>query len=553
MSASTPAAGAPERDDDVAPGGRLGRGGGEPLVLAVDLGTGGPKVALIGVRGTVVGHTKVPTDLTLLPGGGAEQDPEEWWQAIVTGARRVLGEHPDRAADVVAVGVTSQWFGTVAVGADGRHLGPAVIWMDNRGAGHVRRQVKGTVRVAGYDARRLRGWLQRTGGIPSLTGKDPVGHMLFLRHERPEVYAATDVFLEPVDYLGLRLTGRAVASGASITGYWCTDNRDLDAIAYDDELVGWAGLDRSKLPELVPTGSVIGSLSAEAAAELGLETRVVVVAGTGDTASAAIGSGAVRDLEAHLYIGTSSWLSCHVPDKHTDLRSNITALPSGMPHRYWVATEQDAAGLCLTWLCDEVLYPDDELSVAEAPDDLLALLNRTAEGVAPGAGGVLFTPWLNGERTPVDDETIRGGFHNLSVTSRRAHMVRAVFEGVAHNTRWMHAAAEKFAGVRFDAINFVGGGAQSDLWCQVHADVLDRPIRQMADPVLANARGAAFAAAVALGHLRWDEVPGLVPVTRTYEPDPSTRAVYDGAHTAFLDLYKRTKALHRRLNRRSHA
>jgi xylulokinase len=524
--------------------------GREPLVLAIDLGTGGPKVALVGVRGTIVGHTTEPTSLTLLPGGGAEQDPDDWWRAITTATRRVLAAHHDRAGDVAAVGVTSQWFGTVAVGADGRHVAPAVIWMDDRGARHVRRAVHGTLRIAGYDARRLRGWLQRTGGIPSLTGKDPVGHILFLREERPEVYDATAVFLEPVDWIGLRLTGRAVASGHSVVGHWATDNRDLDAIAYDDELIGWMGLDRGRLPELVPTG-VIGEVTAAAARELGLPRPVPVVAGTADTGSAAIGSGAVADGHAHLYVGTSSWLSCHVPDKRTDLRGNITALPSGMPHRYWVATEQDAAGLCLTWLLDAVVYPDDELAAGQPPEDPFGALDRVAACVAPGAGGVLFTPWLNGERTPVDDPTIRGGFHNLSVTTRRADMVRAVFEGVAHNTRWMHAAVEKFADQRFEVINFVGGGAQSDLWCQIHADVLDRPIRQMADPVLANVRGAAFAAAVALGHLRWEDVPGLVPAARTYEPDPSTRTTYDAGHRAFVALYRRTKGIHRSLNRRS--
>lgn len=526
-------------------------GPGEPLVLAIDLGTGGPKVALVGVRGTIVGHTRETVGLDLLPGGGAEQDPDEWWQAISVAARRVLAEHHEHASAVVAVAVTSQWFGTVAVGANGHHLGPAVIWMDNRGARHVRDAVRGPLRIAGYDARRLRGWLQRSGGIPSLTGKDPVGHMLFLRHERPEVYEATDVFLEPVDYLGLRLTGRAVASGASVTGYWATDNRDLYTIAYDDELVAWTGVDRSKLPELVGTGSVIGPLAAAAATDLGLPAGVPVVAGTSDTASAGIGSGAVADGRAHLYIGTSSWLSCHVADKHTDLRSNITTLPSGLPHRYWVATEQDAAGLCLTWLADQVLYPDDTLSIGSAPDEVLELLNLSAAGVAAGAEGVLFTPWLNGERTPVDDHTIRAGFHNLSVTSRRAHMVRAVFEGVAHNTRWMLAAAEKFVGKPFGAINFVGGGAQSELWCQIHADVLDRPIRQMADPRLANARGAAFAAAVALGHLGWSDIEALVPVQHTFDPDPGTRVVHERAHTAFLDLYRRTKGIHRNLNTRS--
>jgi xylulokinase len=169
--------------------------------------------------------------------------------------------------------------------------------------------------------------------------------------------------------------------------------------------------------------------------------------------------------------------------------------------------------------------------------------------VAPGAGGVLFTPWLNGERTPVDDATIRGGFHHLSLTTRRADLVRAVFEGVAHNSRWMLDAAERFVGAPFERLRFVGGGAQSEPWAQIMADVLDRPVLRVADPMLANARGAAFAAAVATGHLRWEEIPALVPVTATHQPDPAARRIHDHAHAAFLDLYRRTKAIHRRLAR----
>src|SRR5262249_40562593 len=148
---------------------------------------------------------------------------------------------------------------------------------------------------------------------------DPVGHILWMKDERPEVYRAADKLLEPVDYLNLRLTGRAVASYDTIVGYWCTDNRDLAAVGYDDDLVAACGLERSKLPDLVPTGSVTAPLLPAAAEELGLDPSVQVITASGDTASAGVGSGAVRDFEAHLYVGTSSWLSCHVPFKKTDI------------------------------------------------------------------------------------------------------------------------------------------------------------------------------------------------------------------------------------------
>lgn len=282
------------------------------------------------------------------------------------------------------------------------------------------------------------------------------------------------------------------------------------------------------------------------AADWGLPPDVAVVTATGDTASAGIGSGAVGDHEAHLYVGTSSWLSCHVPYKRTDLRSNITSLPSGIPGRYWVATEQDTAGKALTWLIDSVLYPDDGLG-GPAPDDVFDRLERVAAAVPAGANGVLFTPWLNGERTPVDDHHVRGGFHRLQLATSRADLVRSVLEGVALNTRWMLEAAERFTKERFEHLTFVGGGARSALWCQIMADVLDRPVRQVADPVLANVRGAGLAASVALGHLRWDQVGAAVEVTATHRPDRSTRDVHDRHFRAFVDTYKRTKSIHARL------
>ena len=372
------------------------------------------------------------------------------------------------------------------VDADGTAIGPAISWMDSRGARAVRETVRGALNVQGYSASKLAKWVRRTGGIPSLSGKDPVGHIHFLRQQRPDVYAAAAVFLEPVDYLGLRLTGLARASHDSITLHWVTDNRDINAVAYDDALIGLAGLERAKLPELVPTGSVLGGLAPPAAAELGLAAGTPVVAGTGDLHSAAVGSGAVADFDGHLYIGTSSWISCHVPFKKTDALTNIASFPSGIPGRYLVADEHETGGACLTWLRDNVLFPDDALSAAAAvgarPAGFFGTLNDVAAGVPVGSHGVLFTPWLNGERSPVDDHTIRGGFHNLSLSSTRADMVRAVFEGVALNSAWLLGAVEKYSKRAFPSLAFVGGGANSDLWSQIHADAMGRTIRQIDGP-----------------------------------------------------------------------
>ena len=233
------------------------------------------------------------------------------------------------ARAVVGVGCTAQWSGTVAIGGRGRAIGPAIIWMDSRAPTRCGVPCAGALNVQGYSATKAAQWVRRSGGIPSLSGKDPVGHIHFLREQRPDVYAAAAVFLEPVDYLTLRLTGLARASHDSITLHWVTDNRDINAIAYDDSLFELAGLERRTLPDLVPTGSVIGGLTPVAAAELGLLAGTPVVAGTGDLHSAAVGSGAVEDFDGHLYIGTSSWISCHVPFKKTDAADQHRLHPLG--------------------------------------------------------------------------------------------------------------------------------------------------------------------------------------------------------------------------------
>jgi xylulokinase len=531
-----------------------GTDGSSTYTLAVDLGTGGPKVALVSMTGDVIGHEYESTELVLLPGGGAEQDPDDWWRAISAGAQRLLARGLVPVDAIVACSITAQWMGTVAVDATGRHLMNAVIWMDSRGAPHADAVAGGGIEIpgTGYNARKAKTWLGLTGGLPSRTGKDPVGHILWLKHERPEIYEAAATFLDVPDYLNLRLTGRACASYDSIVGYWCTDNRDLGRVEYRDELIALAGFDRAKLPELVPTCSVVGPIKASVARELGLGEHVQVITGTGDTSSAGIGSGAVRDYEAHLYVGTSSWLSCHVPFKKTDILSNITSLPSGIPNRYWVATEQDVAGKCLTWLIDEILDPADELEGSAPPADVYDRLNAMAARVPAGNDNLLFAPWLNGERTPVDNHLIRGAWFNIDLGATRANLVRGVFEGVALNTRWMMEAAEKFVKKQrpdgFEHINFVGGGARSPLWCQIHADVLNRPVRQVKDPVLANVRGAGFSAAVALGYLQWDDLPAKIEILETFEPDRAHRATYDDLFRGFTGLYKQTKGLYAKLN-----
>ncbi len=515
-------------------------------MLSIDLGTGGPKVALVGLDGEVLAAAFEPVETQLGPHGAAEQRPQDWWSAIVTCAGRLASSCADELRDAVAIAVTGQWAGTVAVDATGEPLAPALTWLDSRGAEHVRRIAgsgAGGLRVEGYAPQRIARWIRVTGGAPSLSGRDPFAHLQFLRRERPEIWAAAAAFLEPVDWLNLRLTGIRSASYDTATLHWVTDTRDPSAVRYDERLLRLAGLDCARLPALRPSASVVGPISAGAAAQLGVGEQAVVVTATPDTMSAAVGSGAVGEYAAHLYVGTSAWLSCHVTKKKTDPFHAIAALPSGLPGRYLVSCEQQTAGASLAMLRDVWL------AGTPAAAGGYAELTALAAQAEPGSGGVLFCPWLNGERTPVDDHLVRGGWLNLSLDTTQAQLVRSVLEGVALNTRWMQQPVERFCGRRLDPIAFIGGGALSSLWAQTFADVLRREIRAVADPVHANVRGAAFLAGIALGELTADDVPARVQVADTYVPDSRRAALYDGRFKEFVKIYKATKPIYARLNR----
>jgi xylulokinase len=517
--------------------------------LAVDLGTGGPKVALVSVDGGIADRESGTTRLLLGPGGAAEQDPDDWWTSITGAVRRLMARGVVAADAVAAMSVTSHWSGTVPVGPDGRHLMNALLWMDSRGAPYVREVTGGPLRVAGYDVRKLRRFVSRAGGLPGHSGKDPTAHIQWIRHERPEVYAATSVFLEPADYLNLRLTGRACSSYDCIALHWAADIRDLSAVHYDDVLLKMSGLDRDRLPELVPTATIVGGLLPSVAEQWGLRAGTPVVTASGDVPSAVVGSGAIADYAGHLYIGTSSWLSCHVPWKRTDLFHNQTTLPSALPGRYFIANEHETAGACLTFLKDTMRVRPDGLNADASDEEVYRGFDVAAARAPAGAGNVVFTPWLNGERAPVDDPTVRAGFHNLSLTTTTDDLIRSVYEGTAYNSRWLLDAVERFARRKLLALAFIGGGAKSAVWSQIHADVLGRTIRQVADPQQANVRGAAFIAFVALGLADAGDLARRVPIAAEYEPDPRHRARYDDLYAAFKGFYKRTRSLYARLNR----
>jgi xylulokinase len=518
------------------------------IVLAVDLGTSGCKCALVGLDGIVLGWTFRSVALHV-EGVSAEQDPFEWWNAFLDGARELLARDAFLRTRVIAICCATQGEGTVAVDHAGRPLARALLWLDMRGAAAVGQRVRGRGwNLEGYGPRKLWRWLRLTGGAPARSGKDSAGHIAYLKEAQPALYQRTYKFLNVLDYMNLRLTGRYCATHDSILTTWVTDNRRLKEMRYDAQLIAYLGIDADKLPPIVPCTEVLGPLLAEVAETLGLRRDVPVVAGAIDNSAVAVGACAVRDFETHLYIGTSSWLGTHVPFKRTNLLTKIASVPCAVTDRYLAMAMQSAAGANLAFLRDRILNHRDGLSGVVSGADFFQLLDPIAGRVPAGARGLLYTPWLFGERTPVDDTSLRGGLLNLSLEHTREDLIRAVLEGVALNTRWMLEPFVRFLSRTPGAITVVGGGAQSNVWCQILADVTNYPIRQPSAPIQAAALGAAFIGAVGVGALNFENLPHDTAGQHLYEPDPANRALYDERFGNFRDIHHRLAPLYRRLN-----
>lgn len=522
--------------------------GAEKYILSFDHGTSGLKAALFDTAGNLMDHDFEPTPVFYLPGGGAEQDPEHWWKALLTAAGRVTGRNPAKARNIKAIAVSSTFSSTVAVDERGKHLMNSMIWLDYRAAPLMKKMMGGFPEMEGYNIFNVLRWVSKTGGGPQLSGKDDIAHILYIKHHFPELYKKTFKFIGSKDYLNLRLTGKIRATFDSVHLFWLTDIRKLDNIHYDDELIKKTGIDRSKLPDLCYSTDILGEILPETAEAIHVPKGTVVIAGSPDHQSAQIGSGAVRDFEGHLYIGTSSWIECIIPFKKTDVLHSIASMPTAIRNKYQCINEQDLAGGCLPYLINNMLFYPNVIGHGNPPGDIYQRLDAIVEQVPAGSNKLIFTPWLNGERTPVDSKTLRACLYNMSITTNQNDIIRAFFEGVAYNTKWSLKYVEKFTGKPLSTLSMIGGGAKSDVWCQIFADVLNRDIRRVKDPIAANARGAAYIAAVGMGYISFEDIPSLIHYDRTFHPDPAYREVYDGLFAIFLDIFRKNLPLFRRLN-----
>ncbi len=488
--------------------------------LGIDTSTTATKALLIGADGTALGIGKAEYGYDTPRAGWSEQDPDLWWNGTVTAIREAMVISGVEPSSVDAVGLTGQMHGLVALDAEDRPVRPAILWNDQRTAAQceeVRRRVgrDRLIEVTGNDA---------------LTGFT-APKILWMRDEEPENYARISAVLLPKDYVRFRLTGEHAVDRAGGSG---TLLFDLEHRDWSDEIIESLDLPRDWFPQTFEGTDVTGYLTDEAASFTGLRPGIPVVGGAGDQAANGVGTGAVEPGTVAVSLGTSGVVFAAtdrpVIDPDARLHSFCHAVP-GMWHQMGVMLS--AAG-SFRWFRDTV-----------APNVSFADLSLEAGDVAPGSDGLLFLPYLTGERTPHPDPEARGAFVGLTVRHTRAHLARAVMEGVGFGLRDSLEIIRERSDVR--EIRVAGGGATSGVWLQILSDIFGEPIRTVDVPESA-AYGAALLAAVGAGAYPTvgEAVAATIRTGDPYQPGP-VAARYDDVYASYRSLYQALRDISHRL------
>lgn len=532
--------------------------GTRAYVLAIDLGTSGPKSVIVAEDGRVVGVGRTLVESLHLPDGGAEQDARAVWQAVKASIRLAIADAAARAdvpaAAIRAVICASQYSSIVPVDRDGEPLMNMVLWLDQRGSKKRLAGLPGFPRGADGPLAML-DWI-RVHGLAPVAGGMSVAHMRFIKFARPEVYGRTAALLEPMDFVAMRLTGRAVATQCTSFMGLMVDNRTLEASDYHQRLLRYSLIEKAKLPELVPIHAVIGEVRREVAAELGLAPGTQVVAGMNDTQAGGMGAMAFAGTHAGLAVGSSSVLVTHAARKKTDIRNTLFTMPSPVVGQHLAVAENGISGVALESFLKNTVFAEDAFAgAAPLPPHpaRYAALEEAVHSVKPGSEGLMYLPWLTGSLAPSADSRMRGGFLGMTPGTTRSHMARAVLEGIALNLRWARAPMERFVGRAFSHFVFYGGAANSRACTQVMADVMDAPIHRMADAQFATSLGAGLIAFERLGLMDYASFTTRLRISGVFEPDARNRQLYADRFGHFTEAFRALRPLARAMAARGAA
>ncbi len=526
-------------------------------VLAYDIGTTGVKTCLfsIGERIELIASAMEGYKLYISPDGSAEQSPAEWWEAVCKTTRHVLEHNGISAADISGISFCSQMQGLVLVDKDGEPVRNAMSYMDQRARAELKEGMAYGIQIAGANVFKLLKSLKYTGAV-SASVKDPVWKYKWVQAHEPENFARTYKWLDVKEFFICKMTGKFVMTHDSAFATMLYDIRE-GKHCWSPEICAMLGVDMAHLPEIKRSTDMIGGLTAKSAAELGLCEGIPVFGGGGDASLIGVGAGSVELGDTHVYSGTSGWVSTVVDKSMVDTTAMIASIVGAQDNKYNYFAELETAGKCLEWVKDHLAL--DEIGiylkkehVAESTESVYTSLydymTHVIEAVVPGCNGVIFTPWLHGNRCPFEDPNSRGMFFNISLETGKTELIRAVLEGVCYHLRWFIDTQEKKTRTS-PVIRFVGGGALSEVTCQILADCTGKVVETVENPQNVGSVGAAVVMAVGLGVIdSLDKAKKLVPASTVYQPDASVKAVYDKNYEVYKRLYKSNKENFKLLN-----
>jgi len=492
-------------------------------ILAHDLGTTGDKATLFDSQGQACASSFFGYETRYPQPNWAEQDPQDWWWAVCLTTRELLAASDIPMGAVAGISFSGQMQGCVLVDRQCHPLRSAIIWADTRAVDEARRLVEQVGMQPAYHIMGHR-----------LSASYSAAKLLWVRNHQPQIFKETYKVLQAKDFIVARLTGRFVTDYSDAS---CTNLYDLQARNWSPELLAAAGLEPGRLPELHASTDVVGEVGPGAAGEIGLLAGTPVVVGGGDGACAAAGAGVVEEGSAYNYLGSSAWIGLATRQPVYDPQMRTLTLAALQPDRYCPLGVMQAAGGSYQWLRDTFCLPEKEASARQGVS-AYELMDHLAMQSLPGAGGLLFLPYLLGERSPRWNENARGVFFGLSMSHGRAQIVRAVLEGITYNLRVILEAFRQ-QGVEIPAMRVIGGGAKSAFWRQMMADIYGLPVQAPALLAEATSFGAALAGGIGVGlYKNFDLARELTPVAATALPDPSLKPGYDRMYALFNRAYE---------------
>ena len=488
----------------------------KPLLLGIDIGTSGCKVALFNAEGKVVAHESREYDVFYPQHGWAEQNPDDWWSGVCAATKTLIEKNKIDAGNIAGIGIDGQSWSAIPLSADGKCLHNTPIWMDTRALDVCKE----------LDAKIGSEKIFEICGNP-LQPAYTLPKILWYKKHQPEVYDKADKILQSNSYIVFKLTDAVTQDICQAYGLHCFDMRKG---RWDNELCAEMGIRPSLLPDIYPCHAIVGKVTKSAARETGLCEGIPVAAGGLDAACGTLGAGVIRSGETQEQGGQAGGFSICTDSYSADPRLILSY--HVVPDRWLLQGGTVGGGGVMKWLATELW---SEATFSE--------LGEIASNIPAGSDGVVFLPYMAGERSPIWDPDAKGVYYGLDYAKTRGHIIRASLEGAAFALRHNLEVAEQ-AGANIKRLRAMGGAANSKIWTQIKADITGKAI-DVPSSDTATTLGAAILAGVATGvYANFEEaVAKTVSITRSHEPNFETAPIYKKNYDTYLELYERLKPI----------